>query len=331
LDFTLPPELEASEPPEARGLRRDEVRLLVSYRESDRLVDTTFLHLAWFLDPGDIVVVNDSETIPAALSARTVDGREFDLHVSTRLESGGWIVEPREVSLLPGEEILLPGGGRLVLLSPYHGSGRLWLARPRLPSRPLAYLRTWGRPIRYSYVKGQWPLEMYQTVYARHPGSGEMPSAGRAFSPRVLEHLRHRHVAVVPITLHTGVASLETHEPPYDEWFHVPARTAHAIHVARRRGRRIVAVGTTVVRALESALAEDGTVRPARGWTGLVIAADRPVRSVDALLTGFHEPRASHLDLLSAIAPREHLVLAYRHALEQQYLLHEFGDLHLVL
>jgi S-adenosylmethionine:tRNA ribosyltransferase-isomerase len=189
-----------------------------------------------------------------------------------------------------------------------------------------------GRPIAYPYVPHQWPLEMYQTVYAGAAGSAEMPSAGRAFSPNVLERLTHHGIQFMTLTLHTGVASLEGHERPYAEEFFVPQRTAQAVRCAKEDGRRVIAIGTTVVRALESAADEgNGEVIATHAWTDLVITPQRSMRAVDSLLTGFHEPKASHLWMLEAIAGREHLEVAYRAALAERYLWHEFGDLHLIL
>jgi len=333
LDFELPAELEARQPPEARGLARDEVRLLVSYRDDDRIVHATFLDLPWFLDAGDLVIVNDSATLPAALTARQEDGAEIPFHLSTRLDRTAWVVEPRGDAAVrrAGTTFTLPGGATATLLRPHHGSARLWVARLDLPAPFVRYLHEWGRPIAYKYVQGEWPLAAYQTVYARRPGSAEMPSAGRAFSGRVLDALAARGVAVEAVTLHTGVASLESHEPPYEEWFDVPARAAEAVRDARSRGGRVIAVGTTVVRALESAADDAGRVRPMSGWTDLVITPERGMRAVDALLTGFHEPKASHLQMLAAIAGERHLRVAYRAALACRYRWHEFGDLHLVL
>ena len=159
-----------------------------------------------------------------------------------------------------------------------------------------------------------------------------MPSAGRAFSPDVLERLAHRGIKFLMLTLHTGVASLEGHEKPYAEEYWVPELTARAVRLAKAEGRRVIAVGTTVVRALESAADEgDGEVIASHAWTELVITPERGVRVVDSLLTGFHEPSASHLAMLEAIAGRRHVEVAYQAALEGQYLWHEFGDLHLIL
>lgn len=330
IEFALPKELEARTPPEARGLARDEVRLLVSYRADDRLVHTRFTNIASFLEPGDLIVVNDSITVPAAVTAVRENGEEIALHLSTRIGVDTWVVEPRKADVRSGEQITLPGGASAVISAPHRGSSRLWRARLDLPAPWLDYLEAHGRPIAYDYVEGHWPIEKYRTVYGTRPGSSEMPSAGRAFSHRVLATLAERGVAVASITLHTGVASLENHEPPYEEWFDVPEPTARAVAVTRARGGRVVAVGTTVVRALESAI-RDGAIQPASGWTDLVVTPDRGARSVDAMLTGFHEPKASHLSMLEAIAGRRHLEVTYAAALEEGYRWHEFGDLHLIL
>jgi S-adenosylmethionine:tRNA ribosyltransferase-isomerase len=329
--FYLPPALEAHEPPEARGLRRDQVRLLVSHYRDDRVVHARFDDLPDFLAAGDLLVANDSATLPAALTAHRPDGSSVTLHLSTRLPGGLWVVEPRQTTAAPPERLALPGGGVATLLAPYADSARLWVARLDLPAPWLEYLGHWGRPIAYPYVPGPWPLDYYQTVYAEQPGSAEMPSAGRAFSPDVLARLAQRGIGFSTLTLHTGVASLEAHERPYEEPFFVPPATADAVAAARLAGRRVVAVGTTVVRALESAADADGRLIPTRGWTDLVITPERGVRLVDGLLTGFHEPAASHLAMLSAIAGQAHLARAYRAALEAGYLWHEFGDLHLIL
>src|SRR5258708_6282015 len=175
LDFQLPEVLEAHEPPEARGLARDQVRLLISHRADDTVEHRGFRDLPDVLRPGDLVVANDSATLAAALTARRQDGAHISLHVSTRLPADSWVVEPRRIDASEGEILCLAGGATVRLLVPYTGSGRLWVGRfdvdvPTLLARS-------GRPIAYPYVHGQWPLEMYQTTYAGPPGSAEMPSA----------------------------------------------------------------------------------------------------------------------------------------------------------
>ena len=330
-EFTLPPELEAHEPPEARGLSRGEVRLLVTHRDTGRIIHRRFADLPDILRPGDLLVVNDSATLPAALTAHRGDGTTVALHLSTGLTASLWIVEPRQTRADPGEVLTLAAGGVARLLVPYPGSQRLWITQLQLPEPPLDYLMHVGRPIAYPYVRGDWPLEMYQTVYAREPGSAEMPSAGRAFTPEVLARTAARGIGLARITLHTSVASLERDEPPIEEWYRVPPETVAAIESTRHAGGRVIAVGTTVVRALESAADSRGAVRAAQGWTGLVITPAHGVGTVDGLLTGFHEPRASHLAMLTAFAGRAHIEQAYMAALEARYLWHEFGDLHLIL
>ncbi|HEU5097615.1 MAG TPA: S-adenosylmethionine:tRNA ribosyltransferase-isomerase [Roseiflexaceae bacterium] len=348
LDFVLPPELEAGEPPEARGLARDEVRLMVSYCSDDRVVHTRFRELPEFLAPGDLLVINTSGTLNAALVATRADGTPLELHVSTRLPAGVWLVEvrrPEGTASVPfpgavaGEMLSLPGGASATLHAPYQGGEsppqagavRLWIATLSLRENLEIYLERYGFPIRYSYVRRSWPSSYYQTVYATEMGSAEMPSAGRAFTPALITRLVTRGVQVAPLLLHTGVASLEDHEPPYEEFYRVPLETARLVNATRAARRHVVAVGTTAVRALESVTDMEGTVHPGEAWTRLVITPERGLRAVDGLLTGLHEPRASHLAMLEALASTEHLRVSYGEALRERYLWHEFGDLHLIL
>jgi S-adenosylmethionine:tRNA ribosyltransferase-isomerase len=232
----------------------------------------------------------------------------------------------------------LPAGASATLHTPYlpdlrrHGGPtRLWIATLDLPEPLLDYLAHYGFPIRYYYVKEAWPNDYYQTVYATEPGSAEMPSAGRAFTPALLTRLVAQGVQIAPLILHTGVASLEKHEPPYEEYYRVPAETARLVNATRAAGKRIIAVGTTVVRGLETVTGADGVTHPGEGWTRLVITPERGLRAVTGMLTGLHEPEASHLAMLQALAGLEHLGVTYTEALAQGYLWHEFGDLHLML
>src|SRR5438876_5711179 len=352
LDFRLPDDLAAHEPPEARGLTRDQVRLMVSRVSTNAIAHTRFSHLPDFLAPGDVVVVNPSATINAALAAmrESHDGNTSDvtLHLSSPLSQREWVVELRRHSekgsspLLDaeaGEQLRLPAGATATLVAPYvpesvasfGAAVRLWIARLMLPDDPLTYTARYGSPIRYGYVPKPWPLRYYQTVFAAEPGSAEMPSAGRAFTHEIVERLTRKGVRVVPLVLHTGVSSLEAYEPPYPERYRVPYATAYALNSARSRGSRVVAVGTTVVRALESVADHDGFVSGGSGWTNLLITPERGLRVVTAVLTGLHDPKASHLSMLETLAAREHLALAYEDALRHKYLWHEFGDMHLLL
>jgi S-adenosylmethionine:tRNA ribosyltransferase-isomerase len=342
LTWDLPAALEASEPPEARGLTRDAVRMMVARRADLSVEHSTFTLLPTFLEPGDVVVVNTSGTIPAAVDARAEDGSELVVHFSTHLGGAGWVVEPRRIAgrsterwpgPVPWRVLSLPGGASLVLEAPYGEPDRLWRARLDLPGdeRALTWLAVHGRPIRYGYVERPWPIAMYQNVYVTEPGSAEMPSAGRPFTPDVVTRLVAKGVTVAPVVLHTGVASLEADELPYPERVRVPPATADHVNAAHRAGRRVVAVGTTAVRALESAADRRGRARPVDGWTDLVVTPARGVRVVDGLLTGWHEPASSHLLMLEAIAGRPLLEESYRAALAEGYRWHEFGDVHLIL
>jgi len=340
LQFELPHRLEAHEPPEARGLARDEVKLLVAHKRSRKIAHAQFRDLPAFLAPGDAVVVNTSATLPAALPAAREDGTSLELRLSTpvphRAPDRWWIVELRVgerpfLSARAGEVVALPAGGSAEIVAPYAGSRRLWLARFELPQPFHAYLEAHGHPIRYGYVPRDWPLERYQTVYADEPGSAEMASAGRPFSCNLITRLVARGVHVAPITLHTGVSSPERNEPPYPERYRVPESTARLVNAVHGWGGRVIAVGTTVVRALETVAQDDGSVAAGEGWTSHIVCAECKVRVVDGLITGWHEPEASHLDMLQAIADEDVLERSYHAALDHGYLWHEFGDSHLIL
>jgi S-adenosylmethionine:tRNA ribosyltransferase-isomerase len=339
LSFELPPDLEAREPPEARGLTRDAVRMLVAERSTGRLTHSTFVLLPTFLEPGDLVVVNTSGVIPAAISTVASDGTPVVIHLSTRLDDGTWVVElrrpdgeaTRRWSGPAPRQFVLGPDACLQLVRPYLDSDRLWVASLTLPQPELTWLAVHGQPIRYRYVTHPWPLSSYQNVYATEPGSAEMPSAGRPFTPEVITRLVAKGIGVSPIVLHTGVASLEADELPYPERLRVPTATAVRVNETRETGGRVIAIGTTVVRGLETAVDSAGRARPFDGWTDLVITPERGVRVVDGLLTGWHEPEASHLLMLEAVAGRELLERSYEASLVEKYLWHEFGDVHLIL
>ncbi|CAL9404457.1 S-adenosylmethionine:tRNA ribosyltransferase-isomerase [Streptomyces levis] len=344
LGVRVPRELSARVPAEQRGpgLDRDAVRLLVS--RGAEVAHHTFAELPGLVRAGDVFVVNTSATLAAAVDGRSGHARVV-VHFSTRGDDGRWAVELREpdgrgttrarAGGPAGREVCLPGGVRLVLEEPVSArSERLWWARVSGPGIP-GLLREYGRPIRYAYTERDQPLSVYQTVFALPSadgtGSAEMPSAGRPFTARLVAELVRRGVRFAPVTLHAGVASAEAHEPPYPERFTVPEASARLIEEARAGGGRVVAVGTTAVRAVESAVDAAGVVRARAGWTDLVVTPERGVRAVDGLLTGLHEPEASHLLMLEAVAGREAVERGYAAALQGRYLWHEFGDVHLVL
>ncbi|HVZ39828.1 MAG TPA: S-adenosylmethionine:tRNA ribosyltransferase-isomerase [Candidatus Kapabacteria bacterium] len=376
--FVLPETLEATEPPEARGLARDGVRMMISSTADNSIVHARARDLPDYLNAGDLLVINTSGTLAASVPAMRADGTRLMLHLSTQRSDGRWLVELRLPVAgaapiqfgggVPGERLALPDGGTVRLYRPHgrrapltiagegqrletlphteplplHDAGggeaapkgtdaRLWVADLALPVPLAEYLAAHGQPIRYHYVRDRWPIEYYQTVYAREPGSAEMPSAGRPISERTITQLTANGVMVAPIVLHTGVASLEADEAPYEEYYRVPETTARLLNMARESGGRVVAVGTTVVRALESCIDFAGNVHAREGWTDLVITPEQPVRSVNGLLTGLHEPRASHLAMLAALCGESHLHATYSEALRERYLWHEFGDVHLIL
>lgn len=346
----IPPGLLARVPAEQRGpgRGRDAVRLLVS-RGGEEVSLHAFRELPALLRAGDVLVVNTSATLPAAVDAR-LGGEELVVHFSTRGPDGRWAVELRDrvaqgttrprAGGPAGAVAELPGGERLVMEEPLAaGADRLWWARPspregRRADVP-ALLHAYGRPIRYAYTERDQPLSAYQTVFAvpsaDGAGSAEMPSAGRPFTAELVAALVRRGIQFAPLTLHTGVASQEAHEPPYPEPYEVPATTAWLVNAAKAAGGRVIAVGTTAVRALESAADGDGVVRAAGGWTDLVVTPGRGVRVVDGLLTGLHEPEASHLLMLEAVAGREAVRRGYAEAVARLCLWHEFGDVHLLL
>ncbi len=358
LNVALRPELEAHEPPEARGASRADVRLVVSRTAAGEVSHHDFAALPDLLLPGDLLVVNNSATLPAAVPvpaapAALAGSDPLSVHFSTAMPDGGWLVELRSSrgsATRPfgggaaGLAIELPAGAVLTLDRRF--SHRLWHAR--LSTAVVPYLVHHGQPIRYSYVPRPWPIEAYQTVFATWPGSAEMPSAARPFTAEIVTRLVSRGVTIAPVTLHTGVSSLEGGEDPYPESYDVPATTARLVNLTRQTGGRVVAAGTTVVRALESAALAQGNViesaaaratvgsgagpvGPAAGWTSHVVTRHTGVAVVDGLLTGLHEPRSTHLWMLAAFADRALLRRCYQEAAERGYHWHEFGDVHLLL
>ena len=342
--FDSPEDHTATEPPERRGLRRDGVRLLVA--DHGRIEHARFDQLGYHLRPGDVLVINTSATLPGQLDAFR-DDRRVVVHLANRLADGSRVAELRTspdagrplLDGRPGEQIELPAGGEITLLEPYPapdssptGMGnRLWRGAASVPGRLLPYLERHARPISYGYLRDSFPLAAYQTIFAVHPGSAEMPSAGRPFSAELVARLVAGGVIFAPITLHTGVSSQDAGEAPQAEWYAVSRTTADLVNGARARGDRVIAVGTTATRAIESATGPDGVVTEHTGWTDLVISPERPVRVVDGLITGWHNPEASHLLLVESVAGVELTQRAYDAAVAGRYLWHEFGDSALLL
>lgn len=329
----FPEGLPAREPPEARGLRRDHVRLFVLDRFTGETQHSRFDQLGKFLHTGDILVLNDSRTLPVALSALLPNGERVLVRLA-RDENKSWICAlPREVSLKVNDFIIFAQGRLLARVLERSSSSR-WRVELTDASAPLwEDLYRVGQPVSYDHLSREWDLDYFQTIYATHPGSAEMPSAGRPFSWELLFHLRQQGITIATITLHTTLGPQDDEsltEPPAEEYF-VSPHAAHQINEARARGGRVIAVGTTVIRALETVATAAGVVRAGHGWTRLHITPNYQFKIVDGLISGFHERDSSHLDLITALISREKLWNAYKIAAEANYRWHEFGDANLIL
>ena len=347
-DFKVPKELEAPAPPEARGQQRDQVRLLVIHRQSGQIEHRRFYHIIDYLQPGDVVVLNISRTVSAAFPGVTDDGQTIEMRLSSHYSTDGsgdgsiWqaVFKPDEAIIRPGLRLSF-GDGALTAVVRHKREHipKLWEIQFDPTDRPIsAWMEQLGRPIKYDYVEQGWDLEYYQTAYATVPGSSEMPSAGRAFTPELLNRIQGKGVALAKIVLHTGVSNIDIETEDikqhtmYEEWYQVSPDAARAINQARAQGGRIFAIGTTVVRTLETAADEQGVVQPGEGWTNLYITPGHRFKAVDALVTGLHEDKSTRLVLASAFSGDQALVLrAYNQAIEQGYLWHEFGDVSLML
>ena len=343
--FTLPPELSAKEPPERRGIARDKVRLMVIDRGTFEVAHTRFDRLGEYLRAGDLLVFNSSRTLPAALDGCAAPaGPCVEIRLAEHLPDDSWLAlllcrrgDPFACGLREGMQVSFDESLTASVLARDSRIPRLWRIRfSKTGPELLDALYRLGRPVRYEYVSAPWELDYYQTVYAREPGSAEMPSAGRAFTWQLVFELRRRGVETAYLVLHTGLSSymddeLDAQHPASEEEYYIGERAARLVNETRSRGGRVVAVGTTVVRALESVGDEDGLVRPGRGYTRMRVTSDTRLTVVDGLLTGLHEPEASHLDLLTAFLPAEKIREAYTEAVRLRYLWHEFGDLNLII
>ena len=343
--FTLPDELSAKEPPERRGTPRDQVRLMVIDRKDFTVTHTRFDRLGDFLRENDLLVFNSSRTLPAALEGCAEPGGPcLELRLAERLSDDTWLAllvckqgDPFACGLGEGMRILFGDDLQAVVVERDRRIPRLWRVRfSRAGTELIDTFYRVGRPIRYEYVSAPWDLDYYQTVYAREPGSAEMPSAGRAFTWRLLFELKRRGVRVAYLVLHTSLSSymddeLDAAHPASEEEYFISDTTARLINETRAGRGRVVAVGTTVVRALESVADEDGLIRPGHGYTRLRVTSGHVLTVVDGLLTGLHEPEASHLELLTAFLPADEIRDAYTDAVEHRYLWHEFGDLNLII
>jgi S-adenosylmethionine:tRNA ribosyltransferase-isomerase len=342
--FDLPDELSATKPPELRGVNRDAVKLLIINRNDGMTYHSTFNHLSDFLRSGDLLIFNSSRTLPASL--KTINrgiNKPSEVRLAEHLPDDTWLVlflfenEIQNNSLIkPGQKIEFESGLSAVVENPDSRNPRLWKIKFSATGAELIDIfYQIGKPIRYGYISAPLPLEYYMTVFAIDPGSSEMPSAGRAFTWKMLFDLKNKNIGTSFLTLHTGLSSYmdddlsSTHIVSEEEYF-IPAGTAARIRTAKAKGGRIIAVGTTVVRALESSAYLTGKVVAGHSYTNLKITGEHNLKIANGLITGFHEPEASHLDLISAFLNPSQIVKAYEEAIEKKYLWHEFGDLCLI-
>jgi S-adenosylmethionine:tRNA ribosyltransferase-isomerase len=336
-DFYLPSELNASHPPERRGIRRDHVRMMVLDKKTGDVSHDKFFRLAEYLKPGDLVVMNNSRTVPAILKAGLYRNsklleKEAEIRLARRRNEETWDVLIVTDRIKLGDILQFSSDLSAVVIDMKEGSPLKTILFSKKGTDLFNSIYALGEPIRYEYINHPWGLDYYQTVFASHPGSVEMPSAGRAFSWELLFNLQHKGIELDFIQLHTGLSYLlddEVETSPTDNYeeYHLSEKTIEKIHKTKAAGGRVIAVGTTVVRALESA----GVTGELHGVTNLYINQNFPLKMVDGIITGFHEPKASHLDMLTAFVPQDLLWNAYEEAIDVQYLWHEFGDMNLIL
>ncbi len=342
IHFELPEHLACPKPTEERNLKRDEVRLLVT-TGAGQIEHTTFTQLGAYLRAGDVLVVNTSATIASALPVLLPHGGQGRLHLSNKMNGQEWLIEIREVvgnktvrwkNGEAGMVFQLPSAGNITLKQKFYRNQQwldLWIADFQVEQPVNTYLAAHALPIQYEKLNNPYPLTYYQTWFSFHPGSAEMPSASRGFTTDLVNKLMNKGVILAPFLLHTGVSSLEDNETPYPEYMEINPISANLINVAKSQNRRIIAVGTTSIRAIETAANHTGKVIPYRGNTNLCIDESYTMKVADGLLTGFHEPRASHLNMLQSVGGFEHIEQAYQAAIRAGYYWHQFGDLHLIL
>jgi S-adenosylmethionine:tRNA ribosyltransferase-isomerase len=337
MKFELPQELNAKEPPERRGIRRDYVKMMVLNKTTGSSEHTQFYRLDQYLKKGDLLVLNASRTVPAVLkSMRESDGAEVEVRLAHRKNESVWEALPVSGKLTKSDVIRFSSALTATVIAQSSDSPFVLLSFNLCCSSLYNQIYSLGEPVRYEYIQEPWNLDYYQTVFATIPGSVEMPSAGRAFSWELLFRLQKKGVRIAYITLHTGLSYLlddKWHKGPDKNFenYEVPKETAELIRVTKKAGGRVIAVGTTVVRALETVALEKREIEAHSGWTNLYITEDTKLEICDGLITGMHEPEASHLQLLSAFVDKGKLYEAYQDAIKQRYLWHEFGDMNLII
>ncbi len=333
--YDLPEELIAQEP----IFPRDASRLLMMHRDTGEVKDRTFRDLLSFLKPGDCLVLNDSRVLPARLYGHRETGAAVELLLLNPYGMDEWEVlagpgkkaRPGDVltfgdGLLKAEVLeIVEGGNRRVK---FHYNGNFFEILDRIGQMPLPH-----------YIKKQLDdRERYQTVYAKDRGSAAAPTAGLHFTPELLEEIRGMGVDIAFVTLHVGLGTFRpvkveeiTDHTMHAEHYALSAENAAIINRAKERGGRVIAIGTTSCRTLESIGLQDGKIAPADGWTDIFIYPGYEFQVLDGLLTNFHLPESTLIMLVSAFAGYDHTMAAYRHAVEEKYRFFSFGDAMLIL
>lgn len=331
-DYGLPPELIAQSPLASR----DQCRLLVLNRQTGTVGHGRFADLPRLLQPGDLLVLNDSRVIPARLIGRKPSGGRVEVLLTRRLDNDRWLALSHP-GLRPGQSVGF-GDGLAATAEGIAADGQRFLRFNRSSAALDEAIHRVGVMPTPPYVKQQLEHpEDYQTVYAREEGSIAAPTAGLHFSPALLDQLASRGIETAFLTLHVGIgtfrpvktAEVARHQM-HAEWYRLTPAVAEQINRAKAEGRRVVAVGTTAVRTLESVATENGRVAPSEGETSLFIVPGYAFRVVDALITNFHLPKSTLLMLVAAFAGRERTLAAYREAVAQRYRFYSFGDAMLI-
>jgi S-adenosylmethionine:tRNA ribosyltransferase-isomerase len=336
-DFSLPLKLNASIPPERRGLRRDQVRMMVLDRASGTVKHDYFYQLYDYLKPGDIVVLNNSRTIPGVIKGDWERNGKLlkemtEIRLARKKNSSTWEALILAEGVKAGDEFKFSKTLQARVIGKVFKSPLVIIHFTLSSLDLMEAIYSIGEPVRYEYIDHPWSLDYYQTVFASQPGSIEMPSAGRAFSWELLFKLQEKGVKLAYLQLHTGLSYLlddeyrHSPEDHHEEYF-IPSESMNLLMETKASGGKVIAVGTTVVRALETAAANSCL----NGWTNLYVTSEHQLQLVDGIITGFHEPKASHLDMLTAFVSERKLFSAYEEAIEKEYFWHEFGDMNLII
>jgi S-adenosylmethionine:tRNA ribosyltransferase-isomerase len=335
LDYELPFHLAAREPPEVNGRSRDSSRLLVMKRKTQEIEHSYFYDVGNYLCTGDLLVLNDTRCINSVLPGKLETGGKIEVLLCTPKDNDTWNCQllPDGINARVGQTIDF-GDGELRAKIVDKSSEFDWLFVIRFsPVNDFeAKCNKIGRPVLSPYISKIWDVKYYNTVYAKKFGSAEMPAAGRHFTNELLEKLARQGIQHVFVTLHTGLSSISVKEENfedhkmYEEPYEITEDTANIINKVKNSGGKIVAVGTTVTRVLETVANNKGKVKPEKGYTRLYIYPGYKWKIVDALITNFHPPRSSRIALAAAFTGKDLLMRGYKEAIERGYKFYEFGD-----